>query len=287
MPDVRHTDPFISVIIPSYNRGYILERAIKSVLQQTYRNFELIVVDDASQDNTADILHHYSSKLHIIRHSIHSGVSAARNSGIMSARGDYIALLDSDDKWMPEKLAHQVNYLQMHPHFKILQSEELWIRNGVRVNPKKKHAKPEGYIYEKCLPLCVISPSSVLIHISVLEKRGLFDVTFPACEDYELWLRIACRYPVGLVKKPGIIKYGGHKDQLSQTIPRLDRWRILALLKIAADQSLNNREFRLTWEEICRKTRIYYKGCKKHDQIREGQYFKGILLQAEKILQNL
>ena len=283
----RLADPFISVIIPTYNRAYVLERAIQSVLNQNYGNYELIVVDDCSQDNTSGLLKRYESHIKVIRHTFHSGVSAARNNGILSAKGTYIALLDSDDEWLPNKLLSQVEYLRRHPKFKILQTEEIWIRNGIRVNPKKKHSKPEGYIFKQSLPLCVISPSSVLIHRKVFEKTGLFDVTFPACEDYELWLRITCRYPVGLVKTQEIIKYGGHEDQLSSTVPRLDRWRIMALLKIAGDLVLNHQELYYTWREIYNKARIYCQGCKKHNRLQECQYFEDILQLAKEKLKKL
>ncbi len=281
---MRWSEPCISVIIPTFNRAPVLERAIQSVLKQEYRHFELIVVDDCSQDNTGCILKEYQNSLQAVRHPFHCGVSAARNTGILRAKGSYIAFLDSDDEWLPSKLSRQVRYLQLHPHFKVLQTEEIWIRNGRRVNPGKKHAKPEGYIYLKSLPLCKITPSSVLIHYSVLQETGLFDVTFPACEDYELWLRITSRYPVGLVKTKELIKYGGHNDQLSRTTPCLDRWRILALLRAIADGNLNNRETYRTWKEICSKTQIYVQGCRKHGNIQDWHFFEGILQLAQEKL---
>ncbi|MET0093096.1 MAG: glycosyltransferase family A protein, partial [Sedimenticola sp.] len=205
----------ISVIIPTHNRADLLERALKSVQAQTLPPLEVIVVDDGSEDHTREMVSEKFPRVHYL-HQPNRGVSSARNLGISEARGDWIALLDSDDEWLPSKLASQKTRLESQPGHHICHTEEIWIRNGKRVNQMKKHTKQGGAIFQHCLPLCVISPSSVLIHKSVFREVGLFDESLPACEDYDLWLRICARYPVTYVEQPQIVKYGGHEDQLSR-----------------------------------------------------------------------
>lgn len=260
----------VSVIIPTYNRAaYILE-AVESVLSQTYKHVELIVVDDGSTDATGELLLQQGEKLTIL-HTSHEGPGAARNCGIAAARGDYIAFLDSDDVWLPEKLRLQTRFFHDLPDACVCQTEEIWIRNGVRVNPMKKHKKYSGWIFEQCLPLCIVSPSSVIIRRSVFDRVGVFDEAYPACEDYELWLRIAARYPIYLIDTPLIIKRGGHADQQSRQIPTLDHYRIRALCKILDSAILNPMQHGQVLEELKKKCRIYGSGCLKRGKKDEGE----------------
>jgi len=221
----------ISVIIPTYNRAATLERALKSVLDQTSPAMEIIVIDDASSDNTSEILAKFSSHLKIITQKHNSGVSHSRNIGIDVAKGAWIAFLDSDDEWDPRKLEKQKAFQESHPELLISQCNEIWIRNGVRVNPMDKHAKKGGWIFEACVPLCIVSPSAVIIHNSIFEHIGVFDVSFPACEDYDLWLRISPHYEIGLLDDKLVTRYGGHEDQLSRKYWGMDRFRISAMEK--------------------------------------------------------
>jgi len=260
----------ISVIIPTYNRSDFLKEAIESVLKQTYQPFELIVVDDGSTDDTAGVLSRYAGKISALSVN-HGGPSAARNHGIQAARGDYIAFLDSDDLWLPGKLAAQMHFFHNNPEARICQTEEIWMRNSVRVNPRQKHKKYSGWIFDQCLPLCVVSPSAVMMHRSVLTRVGLFDETFPACEDYDLWLRIAPLYPIYLVDKPFIIKRGGHHDQQSKKIPSLDLYRIRALCKILNSGILTSFQHDLALAELKKKCRIYANGCFKRGREEEGE----------------
>ncbi|MGD2186584.1 MAG: glycosyltransferase, partial [Desulfobacterales bacterium] len=222
--------PLVSVIIPTYNRGWIVKEAIDSVLAQDFYDYELIVVDDGSDDNTSTILKSYGKKITVL-HQPNQGVSAARNHGIAAASGRLIAFLDSDDLWLPRKLLTQVKFFNDHPDAVINQTQERWVRNGVRVNPKKRHHKFSGMIFERSLALCLVSPSAVMIKKSLFRTVGIFDESLPACEDYDLWLRISCRYPVHLIETPLIIKRGGHDDQLSKAAG-LDKYRIQSLVKI-------------------------------------------------------
>ena len=264
--------PLVSVIIPTYNRGWILREAIDSVLAQDFRDFELIVVDDGSTDNTAQILDSYHQDLMVIRQP-NRGVSAARNRGIAAAGGGLIAFLDSDDRWLPRKLSSQVDFFNSNPGAVINQTEEIWIRNGVRVNPKTRHHKPSGMIFEPSLALCLVSPSAVMLKRSLLDEVGLFDEDLPACEDYDLWLRISWRYPVHLIETPLIIKRGGHADQLSKA-PGLDKFRIEALKNIIESGHLEEKSYRAAVRTLREKSTIFAGGCRKRGKDAEARYYE-------------
>ena len=270
----------ITVILPTYNRLPMLKRAIGSVLKQTYRNFEVIVVDDGSTDGTEGYLANFPKKgdryglntcpLFVYIRQENRGVSAARNAGIKHAKGKLIALLDSDDEWLPKKLAGQIGFFQKNPEAMICQTEETWIRNGKRVNPMKKHKKHSGWIFKDCLPLCIVSPSAVMMRRELFDQVGNFDESLPACEDYDLWLRVAAKFPIYLIDEPLTIKYGGHADQLSRTVLSLDRYRIKSLEKILNSETLHKEQWNLGFDELKKKCRIYGNGCLKRGKEKEG-----------------
>ena len=264
--------PLVSVVIPTYNRCEWLSRAIDSVLGQTYTRFELIVVDDGSTDETSDLLKAYGRNIRVIRQE-NTGVSGARNAGIRTARGELIALLDSDDSWLPEKLEHQVNFFRSSADAMICQTEEIWIRSGKRVNPKKRHRKFSGMIFEKTLPLCLVSPSAVMMRASLFREVGLFDEDLPACEDYDLWLRVTWKYPVHLIDMPLIVKHGGHPDQLS-AMPELDKYRIHALEKILRAGCLSHRQQKAALATLAVKCSVYAGGCRKRGRMEEAAYYE-------------
>ena len=264
------TMPHVSVVIPTYNRAHVVGEAIDSVLSQTYDNLELIVVDDGSQDGTREFVASYGAQLTYL-HQVHRGVSAARNRGIERARGHYLAFLDSDDLWLKEKLFLQMEYMKLHPEARICYTDEIWIRKGVRVNPMKKHRKYSGMIFERCLPLCIVSPSSVLINRQLLDEVGVFDETLEVCEDYDLWLRISSRYPIHFIEKPLIVKRGGHEDQLSKKLNGTDRFRIKALVKLLEEDFISPYQRELALRELARKCAIYGKGCIKRGKREEGE----------------
>jgi glycosyltransferase involved in cell wall biosynthesis len=272
--------PPVSVIIPTHNRAWCLARAVDSVLGQTFTDFELFVVDDGSSDDTARLLAAYGDALAVIRQP-NRGVSAARNAGIAAARGGWIALLDSDDYWLPEKLAAQIDWLSAHPDYRICQTEEIWIRGGRRVNPKKRHRKFGGRIFERCLPLCLVSPSAVMMARSLLDEVGGFDEALPACEDYDLWLRIGCTHPIGLVEAPLIVKTGGHRDQLSRA-PELDRYRIQALAKILRSGKLTIDQYTAAWEMLAAKVEVYAGGCRKRGRFVEAERLDTLVRSLQK-----
>ena len=239
---------------------------------QDFGDYELIVVDDGSIDGTSEILDGYGSDIIVLQQD-NQGVSAARNRGIAESRAQLIAFLDSDDIWLPQKLIRQVEFFETHPDALICQTEETWIRNGVRVNPKQRHQKPAGMIFEPSLALCLVSPSAVMIRKRLFDAVGLFDQTLPACEDYDLWLRVSCRYPVYLIDEPLIIKRGGHADQLSNAAG-LDQYRIQSLKKLIDSGSLSHSQKLAAIKTLQDKSKIYAGGCRKRGRKDEAIYFE-------------
>lgn len=262
----------ISVIIPTYNRAHVLGRAIQSVLDQTFPAHEIIVVDDGSTDDTQQLMKESFPQCNYLQQA-NRGVSAARNRGIEAATGNWLAFLDSDDEWLPGKLATQRDLLEQQPEIKICHTEEIWIRNGKRVNQMNKHTKFGGHIFQRCLPLCVISPSSVIIHRSLFDQVGMFDEQLPACEDYDLWLRICATNPVGFVEQPQIKKFGGHADQLSQRHWGMDRFRINALVKIIEQNILDIEDRAAAIQALTNKAVILAKGATKRGKTVEAEAY--------------
>ena len=262
----------VSVIIPTFNRSKWVSEAVDSVLHQTLKPREIIVVDDGSTDDTADVLDGYGDAIRVLCLEENRGVSAARNRGIEAACCRYVAFLDSDDLWLPRKLEDQINHVRKHPEIRIHQTDEIWIRNGVRVNPGRRHRKPEGWIFEPSLHLCLISPSAVLIERRLFDEVGLFDERYPACEDYDLWLRITCRYPVGLLPKALIVKRGDHPDQLSR-LPVLDKYRIESIRNLLQSGLLTDVQYQAAVDVLRQKCAIYATGCRKRGRLEEAEHY--------------
>jgi glycosyltransferase involved in cell wall biosynthesis len=265
----------VSVTIPTYNRAAWVTEAVASVQAQTYRDFELLVVDDGSTDETGETLASSGDEIKVLRREERGGVSAARNLGARAASGDWLAFLDSDDLWLPDKLALQVEYLRAHPDLAICQTGETWIRNGVRVNPPETCRKAGGNIFLASLGRCLVSPSAVMLHRRLFEEVGGFDESLPAAEDYDLWLRIAWRHPVGLVPEPLVIKRGGHPDQLSRQWG-LDRFRIRALMKLLEEPGLPLEYRQAAHRTLAEKCRIYAQGCEKRGRWGEAREYEAI-----------
>ena len=258
----------ISVIIPTYNRKHTLQRAIDSVLVQTFKPFEIIIVDDGSEDGTREwLLQNYPSVQYI--HQPNNGVSSARNKGIQISQGSWIALLDSDDEWMPEKLESQSRFIEVNRDSSFCHTNEIWIRNGVRVNQMKKHKKFGGDIFKHCLDICRISPSSSIIKKDVFEEVGAFDESLTVCEDYDLWLRVTAKFNILFLDEPLIKKYGGHLDQLSRVPEGIEQYRIRSLEKILSMGLLTKTQFRSAKDMLIHKLNIYAKGLKKRDKYEE------------------
>ncbi len=272
----------VSVIIPTFNRAHVLPRAIESVLSQTYKNIELIVVDDGSSDDTkllsVGARYFYQEN---------KGVSAARNLGIEKARGEYIAFLDSDDKWHPEKIQKQISFFKKNTHLNLVHTNEVWIRNGVKVNPPKKYKKDGGDQFLRCLNLCVISPSTVMVKATIFDRFGAFREDYPVCEDFDLWLKITAVEEVGFLPEYLIDKYGGDEDQLSSKYFAMDYWRIKSLKDIFdkhSDQKyIDSTKINEVIKTIQSKSRVLLKGYIKHNNLKHFDEINSILREIDAV----
>ena len=268
----------VSVVIPTYNRATVLKRALTSVLNQTVAPAEILVVDDGSIDDTRAVVRQFinaSVPMRYIRIS-NSGVSHARNLGIRRAQHSWIALLDSDDEWLPNRLATQLELAAANPQYQLIHGEEIWVRQGKRVNPRHKHRKSGGHIFQRSLELCLISPSAALLRRELLDDVGWFDEDFVVCEDYDLWLRVTARHEIGFVTEPIIIKYGGHDDQLSAKYRAMDYWRVLAMDKVAHLENLAHEDRAALQQQLLQKASILLKGYAKHKNYAHWQQVQSL-----------
>lgn len=268
---IEKRQPLVSAVLPTYNRAWTLKDAIDSVLNQDYPNIELIVIDDGSTDNTQELLCSYKNQITVLMQE-NKGVSAARNAGIKKSNGSFIALLDSDDAWDKRKISCQIEFFHQNPGALICQTEEIWIRNGKRVNPKTKHKKPAGMIFEPSLHLCLVSPSAVMMKRQLFDLKGYFNETFTVCEDYDLWLRVSSTLPVFLIDKPYTIKRGGHKDQLS-SFHSQDKFRIRSLSTLIKSGDLSREQVVQAKKVLKKKCMVYGNGCMKRGKKEEGEYY--------------
>ena len=266
-------EKFISVIIPTFNRQHHLKKAIDSVMAQTYPHFELIVVDDGSDDDIPGLVAAYNRDVVYIRQG-NKGPAAARNTGIRAARHDVLAFLDSDDWFTQDKLAKQLGAMQANPVYAISHTQETWFRNGRILNQKAKHKKNNGNIFSQSLKLCAVGMSTVMIHGEIFDTYGLFDEEFNCCEDYEFWLRVSATQEFLLVDEPLTLKDGGRDDQVSSIYRTgMDKFRIRAIQKILGTGCLDPEHTKLAFAELSSKCRIYGNGCLKHGRKEEGRYY--------------
>ena len=274
MVDPSGTDNFsVSVIIPTFNRVEYLPDALDSVYSQTHPVTEVIVVDDGSTDHTVEKLSPSYPSVQFLRQE-NQGVSSARNLGIAKASHPWIALLDSDDRWTPQKLERQVTHLSQNPSLRAVHTGEKWIRDGKEINIPASLDKSKEGLWERSLEKCIICPSSVLLHPSVFEKTGTFDPSLAICEDYDFWLRLLLTHEIGLIEEPLVHKYGGHPDQLSMSTWGLDRFRVQSLEKISTFKNITPRHRAPIYETIIRKTDLLVKGFIKHEKHQEAQRYQ-------------
>ncbi len=275
----------VDVIVPAYNRAHTLGRALDSVLKQTYKDFNLIIIDDGSTDETPALLEKYKAYPQVyIYTQKNSGVSSARNLGVKSTTSPWISFLDSDDEWLSDKLEKQMAFLNSHPEIKFLHTEEIWVRNGVRVNPKVKHSKSSENIFERSLEHCLISPSTVILDRLLFNECGPFDEEFIVCEDYDLWLKIMAHTPIGFINEPLTIKNGGHDDQLSTKFPAMDYWRIKSLVNLYKKNDQLNEEVKgLIRNIIIKKSEILLPGYIKH---KNTKAYEEVAQMLKQIMQN-
>ena len=273
--------PDVAVVIPAYNRRAMVCEAVKSVLAQRDANFELIVADDGSTDGTWDELtqiaavanDHAQWEMMRIERTPNRGPAAARNTGVAMAAARFVAFLDSDDLWLPHKLNRQIAFMREHPEYAISQTEEVWMRNGRRVNPGARHRKRAGDLFADSLLTCLISPSAAIMRTDLFRESGGFDEDMAAAEDYDLWLRLLTDHEVGLIDEQLVIRRAGHPGQLSATVPALDRFRVLALLKLLAREDFSPGRRIKVCEVLSEKCAIYAKGLERRAHVEEARFF--------------
>ena len=257
---MKRSEQKISVIIPTLNRCHSLPRAIDSVLKQTLIPDELIVVDNGSSDGSLEMIGSKYPSVQLLKEE-KLGVSAARNKGIKESNGNWVALLDSDDEWLPQKLQRQIEVVtESDGNSCLVHTNEVWKKNNSFVNQMKKHKKSGGDIFNSCLRLCCISPSSSLLNKRLFFEIGYFDENLPACEDYDLWLRICSKEKVLFVDEPLLIKNGGHHDQLSQKYWGMDRFRVYSLERLLCSGELTVGNQECAYEVLMNKILVLIKG---------------------------
>ena len=215
--------PTVSVVIPSYNCERFIAETLESVVGQSYGDLEVIVVDDGSTDGTPEVVRRFAPRVRLVQQES-AGVCAARNRGIAEARGRYVALLDHDDYWFPDKLGAQVDVLESHPEVGVVFTAFLrWEADtqGVFPSPMTFDRKPygegpeaeySGWIYHLFLLDCWMLTSTAMFRAEVFRRCGVFDLSLPYSEDWDLWLRIAREYPFVKLRQPGTL-YRQHASQ--------------------------------------------------------------------------
>jgi len=268
-------DPLVSVIIPTYNRYHLLSDAAASVLAQTFAAFELIIVDDGSTDETWERLGEFSDK-RISRIRIeHTGLPGlVRNRGVASARGEYIAFLDSDDLWLPEKLMLQYDFMRENPGCRISHTRERWIRGGKEISQAGQRHRRSGIIFGDALKKCIIGPSTVMMEKKLFEAVGGFREDLEIAEDYEMWLRITACCEVGYIDKPLTVKQAGHEGQLSEKYGHIEYFRIQGLKSLVDANWFPEAFSTAAREELSSKCAIYAAGCRKRDKVLEAEEFE-------------
>lgn len=251
----------VSVIIPTRNRAHVLPRAIDSVLGQSSPPAEVIVVDDGSTDETSALHKRFAQCRWIVQEN--RGVAAARNRGVAAASQPWLAFLDSDDAWLPAKLQTQLS-LALELEADAVHAKEIWVRRERRVNPRSVHQLYSGWFFPYALPRCLISPSGLLIKRTRFDELGGFDPSYPAVEDYALWLKLTASHPVLLPDAPLVVKYGGHPDQLSRQVPALDRYRLRAVLDWIDSQQGSLAQRWLAWLQAKQFAQVLAAGAQKH-----------------------
>lgn len=202
----------VSVIIPTYNRADLLPEAIDSVLAQTWKEMEIIVVDDGSTDRTEETVRRYDDRVRYF-YKEHGGPSSARNMGIKKAKGTYVAFLDSDDVWEPEKLRIQMDFMSEHPEIKFVCTDSSLI--GSRECRQRKLRKESmGNLFPILYSNSFINTSTALMVKECFQEIGYFDEGYRSVEDYDVWLRVAKRFPIAYLNQP-LVRYRKHEDNVS------------------------------------------------------------------------
>ena len=263
----------VTVIIPTYNRDHQTLKAIKSVINQTFTDWHLIIIDDGSEEKYYSYLKNNIPQDNriILKQINHCGrVGKVRNKGIKESLTPYIAFLDSDDYWLEDKLALQLDYLKENPHINWLHSYEIWRRNDKEISQKNQKHYKEGNIFKDCLQKCIVGPSTVILKKELFQYYGLFSETLEVAEDYELWLRIASKEPIGYIEDPLSVKIDHNNQQLSHKYPYIVPFHIEALEGLLHDYYKEETSERYLLKDILiQKYRIWLKGAKKRNHYKE------------------
>ncbi len=263
----------ISLVIPTLDRSKLLKRALISVFNQTFIPEEIIVIDNGSSDNTYKMIKENFRKIKYIYFE-DRGVSNARNIGINNAKNELICFLDSDDEWKPKKIEKQIDYFSKNKNCNFLHTNEIWYQNGNHLNQLKKHYKAGGYIFENCLKMCCISPSSTMIHRRVFDNHGLFDKNLKVCEDYDMWLRVSSKENICFLQEKLVIKHGGHNDQLSKKYWGMDRFRVYSIEKNLNENKFNKSQNIIAINYLLKKLEIIINGAKKRQNLEVFKEYK-------------
>lgn len=229
--------PTVSVIMPTHNRAALVREAIESVLAQTATDWELVVVDDGSQDQTPQVLRDYArrdARIHVARQS-HQGLTAARNHGLRLARGEFMAFLDDDDLWLPEKLSVQVPYMQRQPELGLSYSQ-FYLR-GASAGARPIYPKRPGTTFRELFHGNFIQVPTVMIRRSCLDAVGEFSPAYRGAQDFDLWLRIARRYPIGFIEQP-LACYRKHGANMTSRLVPMYLEHIEVLKRTEAEPAL-------------------------------------------------
>ena len=256
----------VSVVIPTHERREQVCRAVRSVIAGQRAPDEIVVVDDGSTDGTSDAVRELDGPIEVLRSRENRGPAHARNVGISAARHQWVALLDSDDRWLPNHLETLIEYAEKHPDYAVHQTRERWYRRGRRVNPKRHHIPRAGDLFELSLRLCLVSSSAVLMRKHVFDAVGGYDERLPVCEDYDLWLRLARATHFGFVDEETIEKEGGRDDQLSRRHWGMDRFRVFSLVKMLSS-SLPPSLFESTRSVCLEKLAILRSGAERRERV--------------------
>lgn len=276
--------PLVSVIIPVYNRFELAKEAVSSVLGQTFRNLELIIVDDGSTDMTPILATYFrdDTRVKYIRIN-HSGMPGfVRNKGVETAKGKYLAFLDSDDLWMDSKLKKQVDFLEKNSAIKVVHTREAWVRNGKTISQAGFNHRRFGDIFSDALVKCIIGPSTVLIETNLYRELRGFRDDLEIAEDYELWLRLANSNSIGYIDEALITKRAGHVGQLSEKYGQIEIFRIRGLQKLVEQSFFNLKNQKNAELELAKKCRIYAAGCRKRNKIEEAEIHESLAAKYSK-----
>jgi glycosyltransferase involved in cell wall biosynthesis len=268
------TDPLVSVVVPAYNCATYLADALNSVLEQTFESREIIVVDDGSTDRTPEVAGQFQDQIRYVRQS-NSGANAARNHGVRLARGPYIALLDADDMWVPQKLSLQVAAMEHEPGFGAVHTDSIRVTEANRVlddtGPRRKQSS-NGWVFDEFFDqnMSVILTSTVLIRRTCFETTGLFDESGQVVDDHDFFLRLAWAYPICYLPQP-LVRYRVIRHSLSRqnAVTRMEQHRETIARCIAAHREYFETEpdrIRQRWRRfyLWAGTMLYHHGAGKH-----------------------